>query len=88
MIGWVAPCSDGTPSTFSVPVPMPSMRARPSPTRQRARSPISGSRAALAMVVWPFARLAAISRFSVAPTEANGSAINAPCKPPGAVALM
>ena len=63
-------------------VPMPSMRA-PMATRQSARSLISGSRAALDSTVRPCARLAAISRFSVAPTETKGNRMSAPCKPCG-----
>ncbi len=52
-------------------LPMPSMRA-PIATRQSARSVISGSRAALISTVSPSASVAAISRFSVAPTETDG----------------
>ena len=41
-------------------------------------------RAALSMVVMPCAKVAAIIRFSVAPTEGNGSLWWAPCRPSGA----
>ena len=44
----------------------------PIATRQRARSTISGSRAALAITVSPSASAAAISRFSVAPDRGLG----------------
>jgi hypothetical protein len=40
----------------------------PMRVRNAARSAISGSRAAFSMTVSPFARTAAISAFSVAPT--------------------
>ena len=66
---------------------MPSIRA-PIATRQAARSPISGSRAALASTVRPSASVAAISRFSVAPTETNGNTIVAPRSRPATRASM
>ncbi len=87
MIEWRAPCSEATPSITSRSVPMPVMRA-PIATRQSARSEISGSRATLASTVWPSARLAAMSRFSVAPTEANGRTITAPRSLPFTSAWM
>ena len=67
-------------------LPMPSIRA-PMAFRQRARSPISGSRAALASTVRPSASAAAISRFSVAPTETNGNTMVAPRSRPLTVAV-
>ena len=51
-------------------------------------SAISGSRAALRMVVVPLASTAASRRFSVAPTEGIGSRMSAPRKPCGAVAWI
>ena len=63
-----APCSAGTPSTVSRLCPMPEIFA-PMRRSSRARSAISGSLAALSMTVTPLASVAAISRFSVAPTE-------------------
>jgi hypothetical protein len=54
--------------------------------RQRARSTISGSRAALRISVVPFASVAAMSAFSVAPTETKGNSITAPGARPLAVA--
>ena len=56
--------------------------------RQRARSPISGSRAALASTVRPSANAAAISRFSVAPTETNGNTMVAPRSLPFTIPSM
>ena len=50
------------------------------------KSFISGSIAQLDKIVSPFARLAAISKFSVAPTETFGNFIFAPTKPFGALA--
>ena len=66
-----------------VPVPAPSICA-PIFTRQAARSTISGSRAALPITVVPFASVAAINAFSVAPTETKGKSIRPPFSPPGA----
>jgi hypothetical protein len=69
-------------------VPMPSMRA-PIRIRHMARSPISGSRAALTSSVSPRARQAAISRFSVAPDAHLREDDRAPRSPPaGAFASM
>ena len=70
----MAPASARTPSMRSRSVPMPSIRA-PMRIRHMARSAISGSRAALTSSVSPSARVAAISRFSVAPTETCGKMI-------------
>ncbi len=51
-------------------------------------STISGSHAALRRIVSPFAKVAAIIRCSVAPTDTSGKIISAPTKPPsGALAL-
>ena len=63
----MAPCRRSTPTMLTVPVPAPVMRA-PIWFRQLAKSTISGSLAAFSSVVQPRARLAAIIRFSVAPT--------------------
>ena len=41
----------------------------------------------VSITVVPRASTAAISRFSVAPTETNGNSISAPLRPPGAVAF-
>ena len=65
---------------------MPSISA-PIATRQRHRSVISGSRAAFSISVSPRASAAAISTFSVAPTETIGKVTRPPSRPPlGAVA--
>ena len=61
-------CSARTPSMTMVDVPAPQIRA-PIAFRNAARSTISGSLAAFSMRVVPLASVAAISRFSVAPTE-------------------
>ncbi len=66
-----------TPSTSIVDDPAPEICA-PMPLRNAARSLISGSRAALSSTVCPFARTAAVSRFSVAPTLGKSSTIRAP----------
>jgi hypothetical protein len=50
----------------------------------RARSPISGSRAAFSMIVRPRAKEAAISTFSVAPTLGNGNRTRRPVSRPRA----
>ena len=59
--------SSDTPSMVMMEPPAPSMWA-PMSQSMFAKSTISGSRAALAMTVWPFATTAAMSVFSVAPT--------------------
>ena len=51
-----------------------------------ARSTISGSRAALSMVVVPLAKTDAIMRFSVAPTLAKERVTVSPESPLGALA--
>ena len=66
-------------------VPSPEMTA-PIRRRQCARSTISGSRAAFLSTVVPRASVAAISTFSVAPTETKGNSMTAPRSPDGAVA--
>ncbi len=68
-------------------VPAPLMSA-PMALRQRAKSPISGSRAALTNTVSPRASDAAISRFSVAPTEGLAKMTSAPTRPFGARASI
>jgi hypothetical protein len=70
----------------STSVSMPSILA-PMAVRQRARSPISGSRAALRRTVVPFAITAASRACSVAPTDTNGNSISAPRSPLGARAV-
>ena len=70
-----------------VSVPIPAI-STPRATRQLARSTTSGSRAALTSTVSPLARLAAISRFSVAPTDTFGNTTRSPVSPPGALATM
>ena len=60
--------------------------ARPSGAGTAARSTISGSRAAFFSTVVPRASVAAISTFSVAPTETSGNSKTAPFSPEGAVA--
>lgn len=51
-----------------------------------ARSSISGSQAAFSMAVWPSAVTAAMSMFSVAPTEGNSRYTWVPRRPFGVVA--
>ena len=77
---WTAPPSSAPPSMVRTCVPRPAILA-PIAIRQAARSAISGSRAALRMVVVPVAATAASRRFSVAPTEGWGSRISAPRRP-------
>ncbi len=62
------PLSFLTPSTTMVSVPAPCMLA-PIAVRNRCNSTNSGSLAAFSIVVRPSAITAAISMFSVAPTE-------------------
>jgi hypothetical protein len=78
--------SPSTPSTCSVGVPAPVIRA-PIALSISQMSTISGSRAALSISVTPLASTAAISRFSVAPTLGKSSQIVAPRSPPGALAM-
>ena len=73
--------------TLRVSVPIPSILA-PMATRQLARSPTSGSLAALEICVSPSAKVAAIITFSVAPTETEGNKILAPLRPFFACALI
>ena len=70
----------------SVDVPAPSIRA-PIRVSIVQMSTISGSRAALSIVVAPRASTAAITRFSVAPTLGKSSTMSAPCSPSGASAM-
>ena len=65
----------------SVSVRTPSIFA-PIAHRHLTRSVISGSRAAFSITVVPLARTAAISAFSVAPTETKGKRIVPPRSPP------
>ncbi len=67
MTSWSTPWSVCPPSMRMVLVPAPSMTA-PIPLRKAHRSTISGSRAAFSITVTPSAAVAAMSRFSVAPT--------------------
>jgi hypothetical protein len=67
----------GTPSTVIVEEPAPWMRA-PIAVSIEQMSTISGSRAELSMTVVPSASTAAISRFSVAPTDGKSSQIEVP----------
>ena len=60
-----------------VDVPAPSMRAPIAPSIAQ-RSTISGSRAALSITVVPLASTAAMTRFSVAPTDGKSSQIEVP----------
>ena len=76
-----------TPDISTLLLPAPKIRA-PIFLKQFARSTTSGSRAALRITVSPRARVAAIIKFSVAPTEATGSSIRAPLSPFGAFASM
>ena len=54
----------------------------PMATSRLHRSTISGSRAALPIRLVPVARTAAITAFSVAPTDTTGKAKSPPGKPP------
>jgi hypothetical protein len=69
--------SDSTPSTVTVELPAPEIRA-PIAVSIEQMSTISGSRAALSITVVPDARTAAMTRFSVAPTEGKSSQIDVP----------
>ena len=66
--------------------PSPSIFA-PIEMRNSPRSTKSGSRAAFSIVVTPWAKTAAVMRFSVAPTLGKSSEIAAPVKPCGASAM-
>jgi len=77
MTAWVAPCSRSTPSTTMRSVPAPEIFAPIAP-RQRARSTISGSRAAFSSVVVPEASVAAIIRFSVPVTVTTSNTKRVP----------
>ena len=77
--------SNGTPSTSMMEVPAPVTRA-PMLLSMSARSTISGSRAALSIVVVPLAKTEAIMRFSVAPTLAKDNVTVLPTRPCGALA--
>ena len=68
-----------------VELPFPSILA-PIRSKQSIKSPISGSQAALLIIVVPLASEAAIIKFSVAPTDANRNFIGHPFNPFGAVA--
>ena len=70
-------CIRSTPSTTRVDVPIPSIRAPIEPSIWH-RSTISGSRATLSITVVPSASTAAITRFSVAPTDGKSSQRLAP----------
>ena len=70
-------CRLGTPCTTSVELPTPSILA-PICCSIVHRSTISGSRAALSIIVVPSASTAAIRMFSVAPTLGKSSQICAP----------
>ena len=65
---WLAPCIFSTPLIIIVSVPAP-LTFAPILLSQLARSTISGSRAAFSKVVVPSARVAAIIKFCVAPTD-------------------
>ncbi len=80
-----APCSSATPWITRRSVPMPSIFA-PMATRRLARSVTSGSRAAFSSTVSPWARVAAIRRFSVPVTVIMSVWMRAPCSLLGALA--
>ena len=61
-------------------VPKPSIFA-PIEIKNSPRSTMSGSRAALSIVVTPFANTAAVIMFSVAPTLGKSSSTGAPVRP-------
>ena len=75
--------SRGTPVIVSVVVPSPSICA-PMACSMRPMSTISGSRATFSSTVVPRAVVAAVMRFSVAPTEGYPSRKEAPASPSGA----
>lgn len=81
--GWSV--ESGTPSISMSEVPAPDTRA-PMALSMFARSSISGSQAAFSMAVWPSAVTAAMSMFSVAPTEGNSRYTWVPRRPFGVVA--
>ena len=85
-VACVVGCNSFTPVIVISGVPKPSIFA-PIETRNSPRSTTSGSRAALSIVVTPFARTAAVIIFSVAPTLGKSSDIAAPVRPFGAVAI-
>ena len=75
--GAAPPLSGAPPSTVSVLVPAPSMRA-PRPDRKRAKSWTCGSPAALRRTVVPGAATAAMRAFSVAVTLGSSRKMSAP----------
>ncbi len=81
----LVPCNCETPSIIIFEVPLPSIIA-PILIKHSIMSPTSGSQAALVITVVPLAIEAAIIRFSVAPTDANGKFIAHPFRPLAAVA--
>ena len=81
----VAPWSVSTPSILITLEPSPVTFA-PIRRNKSAKSMISGSLATFLRTVVPFAKVAAIKRFSVAPTDAKGNSYVAPFKPFGAFA--
>ena len=75
-----------TPVISIVCEPSPVILA-PIAVKNSPRSTTSGSRAALSIVVTPFAKVAAVIIFSVAPTLGNSRVIFAPLNPLGASAI-
>ena len=76
-VRWVTGRSFETPSITKVDVPTPSICA-PISISIKQMSTISGSRAALSIVLRPWARTAAITSVSVAPTLGKSSHTSAP----------
>ena len=72
---------------IKVSVPTPEILA-PIEFKQFIKSAISGSFAAFDITVWPLARVAAITAFSVPVTVTIEKCIFAPTKPPLAEALI
>ncbi len=76
-----APCKSSTPSISIFSVPAPLIFA-PILLRSLAKSSISGSHAALFIVVFPFANAAAIITFSVPVTLTFSKKVSAPTSRP------
>ena len=85
-VAWVAGFKLATPVISILCEPKPEIFA-PIAIKNSPRSTTSGSRAALSITVTPFAKVAAVIIFSVAPTLGKSKVIEAPINPVGASAI-
>ena len=86
-VAWVAGFRFDTPSIFIVCDPRPEIFA-PIAIKNSPRSTTSGSLAAFSIVVIPFASVAAVIIFSVAPTLGNSKTTKAPVNACLALAII